>query len=188
MLCRWRSKVQKIWFYQLGINLPPWKIKSILILLLIIIILIHKKQGNFFSASPLPGWASWRRSTARHQLFNLFMAVNWLYQILMEVQGAKKVIFTACHQGKLKLAFASPNIISTSPQNFGWAEFIPLGKLRTQFTGPIAKSTSPGLSDTTFFARWSKKHSPVPNNEKNINYPWWMYSEQKQLKNFRGIP
>ena len=30
----------------------------------------------------------------------------------------------------------------------------PLGKLKTEFTSPIAKSTSPGLSDTTFFARW----------------------------------
>ena len=27
-----------------------------------------------------------------------------------------------------------------------------LGKLKTEFTSPIAKSTSPGLSDTTFFA------------------------------------
>ena len=68
------------------------------------------------------------------------------------------------------LAFTSPNIISTSPQIFWWAELIskffcklnsskyftcPSGKLRTEFTSPIAKSTSPGLSDTTFFARWS---------------------------------
>ena len=30
----------------------------------------------------------------------------------------------------------------------------PSGKLKTDFTSPIAKSTSPGLSDTTFFARW----------------------------------
>ena len=29
----------------------------------------------------------------------------------------------------------------------------PSGKLSTEFTSPIAKSTSPGLSDTTFFAR-----------------------------------
>ena len=29
----------------------------------------------------------------------------------------------------------------------------PSGKLETEFTGPIAKSTSPRLSDTTFFAR-----------------------------------
>ena len=31
----------------------------------------------------------------------------------------------------------------------------PSGKLKTEFTSPIAKSTSPGLSDTTFFARCS---------------------------------
>ena len=33
-------------------------------------------------------------------------------------QGAKKVIFTVCHLGKLRLAYTSPNIISTSPKNF----------------------------------------------------------------------
>ena len=32
-------------------------------------------------------------------------------------QGAKKVIFKACHSGDLKLAYTSPNVISTSPQN-----------------------------------------------------------------------
>ena len=30
----------------------------------------------------------------------------------------------------------------------------PSGKLITEFTSPIAKSTSPGLSDTTFFSHW----------------------------------
>ena len=30
----------------------------------------------------------------------------------------------------------------------------PSGKLRTEFISLIAKSTSPGLSDTTFFAHW----------------------------------
>ena len=33
-------------------------------------------------------------------------------------QGAKKIIFTACHSGKLKLEFTSPGVISTSPKNF----------------------------------------------------------------------
>ena len=33
-------------------------------------------------------------------------------------QGAKKVIFTACHSGKLKPTFTSPDVISTSPPNF----------------------------------------------------------------------
>ena len=83
-------------------------------------------------------------------------------------RGAKKVIFTACHSGKLKLTFTSPNIISTSPKNVLMSKLIsqffcnlnssknficPLGKLITEFTSPIAKSTSPGLSNTTFFAR-----------------------------------
>ena len=39
------------------------------------------------------------------------------YQITMK-QGAKKIIFTACHSGKLKLAFTSPDVISTSPKSF----------------------------------------------------------------------
>ena len=88
----------------------------------------------------------------------------------MGIQGAKKVIFTACHSGKLKLTFTSPNIISTSPKNVLMSRLIsqffcnlnsskkftcPSGKLITEFTSLIAKSTSPvGLSDTTFFARW----------------------------------
>ena len=38
--------------------------------------------------------------------------------ILREQQGEKKIIFTACHLGKLKLAFTNPKVISTSPKNF----------------------------------------------------------------------
>ena len=38
--------------------------------------------------------------------------------IILIAQGAKKIIFTACHSGKLKLAFTSPDVISTSPKNF----------------------------------------------------------------------
>ena len=34
------------------------------------------------------------------------------------MQGAKKIIFTACHSGKLKLAFTSPDVISSSPKSF----------------------------------------------------------------------
>ena len=33
-------------------------------------------------------------------------------------QGAKKIIFTACHSGKVKLAFTSPDFILTSPKSF----------------------------------------------------------------------
>ena len=74
------------------------------------------------------------------------------------------VIETTRHSwGKL----SSPDVSSTSPKSW-WAVLIsqffcfsnsstnitcPSGKLKTEFTSPIAKSTSPGLSDTTFFAR-----------------------------------
>ena len=40
----------------------------------------------------------------------------WLCPKLDRVQ--RKTIFTACHSGKLKLAFTSPDVISTSPKSF----------------------------------------------------------------------
>ena len=80
--------------------------------------------------------------------------------------------------GKLKIhvAFTSPDIISTSPKSFltSPAELIsqffcysnssknitcPLGKLKTEFTSLIAKSTSHGLLDTTFFARCGENNT-----------------------------
>ena len=77
-------------------------------------------------------------------------------------------MFTTCHSGKLKPAFTSPDVISTSPKSFLTSRIdftvflfilipqknIPCssGKLKTEFTSPIAKSTSSRLSDTTFFA------------------------------------
>ena len=71
-------------------------------------------------------------------------------------------------RASLKLTFTSPNIISTSPKNVLMSRLIwqyfcnlnssknftcPSGKLITELTSPIAKSTSPGLLDTTFFER-----------------------------------
>ena len=41
-----------------------------------------------------------------------------LFCIEQNRQGAKKIIFTPCHSGKLKLAFTRPDVISTSPKNF----------------------------------------------------------------------
>ena len=76
-------------------------------------------------------------------------------------RGAKKIIFTACHLGKLKLASTSPNSFQLVQKAFWWPGFIsqfffnlnslknltcPSGKLRTEFTSPKAKS---GLSNTT---------------------------------------
>ena len=49
----------------------------------------------------------------------------------------------------LKYLFYSTSVILVLPKIFA----CPSGKLSTEFTSPIAKSTSTGLSDTTFFAR-----------------------------------
>ena len=64
-------------------------------------------------------------------------------------QSAKKVSFTACHLDKLKLAFTSPNVISTSPKHVLMVRIDltipssknfsgPSGKLRTKFTSQNA--------------------------------------------------
>ena len=37
---------------------------------------------------------------------------------MKNTQGAKKINFTAYHSGKLKLAFTSPDVISTSSKTF----------------------------------------------------------------------
>ena len=95
----------------------------------------------------------------------------------MGLQMQCKPFVTPCHLGKLKLAFTSPNVILATgvvPKTFWWAELIsqffcylyysknftcPSGKLRIGFT-------SPGLSDTTFFAR-----SVTPQGTRTPNRP-----------------
>ena len=100
-------------------------------------------------------------------------------------QGAKKVIFTACHSGKLKPTFTNPNIISTSPKNVLMSRWISRffcnlnssknftclsGKLITEFASPIAKFTSPGLSDITFFARCNPSTQDSQNTTLGTRY------------------
>ena len=79
--------------------------------------------------------------------------------------GVKEIIFTAGHSGKLKLAFASADVISTSPKSsltsridftvlllfeFLKKRHLPIRQM--EFSSLIVKyCTSPGLSDTTFF-------------------------------------
>ena len=62
--------------------------------------------------------------------------------------GCKESHFKACHSDKLKLAYTSPNVISTSPKN------ILMSRIDFKM---IAKSISPGLSNTTFFSHWYLK-------------------------------
>ena len=66
-------------------------------------------------------------------------------------QGAKKIIFIACHSGKLKLAFTSPDIISTSPKSF--------------LTSRIDFTVLP------LFELLKKHHLPIGQVKKRIHYP-----------------
>ena len=80
------------------------------------------------------------------------LAKGDISHVIVDKQGAKKIIFTACHSGKLNLTFTSPDVISTSPKSFLRSGFFCYsnsskkstchsGKLKTEFTRPIAKST-----------------------------------------------
>ena len=93
----------------------------------------------------------------------------FMYLLCKKVRyhGAKKVSFTACHLGKLLPVCTSPRVFLTSPKNcvissidysssvISISQKTSLALLaRTEFTSLIAKSTSPRLTDTTFFAHW----------------------------------
>ena len=63
----------------------------------------------------------------------------------------------------------------------------PSGKLRTKITSPIAKSNSPGLSDTTFFARWLEKEpiekgSYIGVNQAMLILYHWCYVKTKEVQ------
>ena len=47
----------------------------------------------------------------------VFLPTNGYMKKRFQVQGAKKIIFTACHLGKLKLAVTSPDVISELAPN-----------------------------------------------------------------------
>ena len=55
----------------------------------------------------------WKSYKSKYFAFCVFCHKN----IPSQLQSAKKIIFAACHSGKLKLAFTCPDVISTSPKN-----------------------------------------------------------------------
>ena len=88
----------------------------------------------------------------------------------------RKSLFAACHLGKLKLAFTNPEVISTSAKNFLTSRidftvlllfefvkkhYLTFGKLKTEFTSRIAKSTSSWLS-TLLSLHHFKNNSSCP--------------------------
>ena len=101
-----------------------------------------------------------------------FWMMRDLPPICKGTQGVKKVSLTVCHLGELYLACTSLRVSLTalkkvfdeqdciqffcnlnSPKNFT----CPAGKLRREFTSPIAQSTSGRLLDTNFIAHWDLK-------------------------------
>ena len=116
--------------------------------------LLH--QGRAQESFSLAGWgqeAGWG------------LRLRTLFPPLVTVHGVKKVGFTAYHLGMLLLVCTSSlKVTQKIFDEHHWLQFFcnlnfpknftcPSGKSRTGFTSPIAKSSSPGLSDTTFFAR-----------------------------------
>ena len=94
-------------------------------------------------------WASWRKHLLAQTSFQLAPKAFWRTELISQ----------------FFLSLNSSKIITC-----------PSGKLRTEFTSPIAKSTSPGLSDSTFFARWyCKTGSDLPHTDalncQNFSYP-----------------
>ena len=79
-------------------------------------------------------WASWRKHLLAQTSFQLAPKAFWRAELISQ----------------FFLSLNSSKIITC-----------PSGKLRTEFISPIAKSTSPGLSDSTFFARWYCKQVAI---------------------------
>ena len=95
-----------------------------------------------------------------------------------EVQGARKVSFTACLcswqvldlQGPFQLYWTT-FLMSRSDYSSSATSCACRGKLRTKFTSPTAKSASPGQSDLTLFACWG--HAALNPNFQYL-WIWWI--------------
>ena len=82
--------------------------------------------------------------------------------VVISLQGALKVSFTGCHSGKQQLTCTSPKTIWTCQKKFfaeqDWLQFFCNLNFPKNLTCPLGKHPqAPELSDTTFFARYTKK-------------------------------
>ena len=78
------------------------------------------------------------------QLFPFFQSKTWFSCLQNQMLG-HKVCFTACFGDKLKLACTSPRVkfLMSRIDYSSSVIWFPPKNLRTEFTNPIAKSTSP---------------------------------------------
>ena len=85
------------------------------------------------------------------QLCSFVSILPFSFKIKVRLRRSAWHGYQWCVRKKLLMCIGySSSVIWIPPKNF----ICPLCKLRTEITSPIAKSTSPGLSDTTFFAHW----------------------------------
>ena len=93
--------------------------------------------------------------------------INFKKKIIIRVQ--RKLFLWQCHSCKLKLAFTSPDIISTSPKSFSSSRIdftllllfkflkehhLPGGQVKSRFNQPDRKIHQPwAIGQSTFFAR-----------------------------------
>ena len=113
-----------------------------------------------------------------------FWSIVWIFFMFLFLwKRPRKSLLRMQRKSFLQLAIraswsehllAQTSLFSTNPKIFWWTELVsqffcklnsskyftcPSGKLRTEFTSPIAKSTSCELSDTTFFAHCFLDHT-----------------------------
>ena len=106
---------------------------------------VSEKQGSLPSWFSLPMW--WNIQC----VLLAWLIIRHPEYMAQKPQSAHKSFQLAPKPFLISRIDYNPSVIWISPKN----STCPSGKLRTKITSPIAKSTSPGLSDTTFFARWN---------------------------------
>ena len=117
----------------------------------------------------------------KHQLSgNVFRMKNLIFYSLPFGQAEANILLAQTSFQLSPKAFWRAELIS---QFFCFSKSskkitCPSGKLKTEFTSPIAKSTSPRLLDTTFFARCKILTKLVENQLEQIwgyhGYQWWI--------------
>ena len=126
--------------------------------------------------------------------------------LLASVQRKSFLQCLAFEQAEASINLLAQMSFQLAPKAFWWAELISqffyysnssknitcmFGKLKTEFTSLIAKSTNPGLSDTTFFARcWLIKKRNCQKNgkiqmlgDKKIIEKWQFWRQEMKGKN-----
>ena len=115
---------------------------------------------------------------------------------LWEMQGAKKTIFTACHSGKLKLAFTSPDVIQLAPKTFWLAELIsqffcysnsskkhllPVGQVKNRIHLPDSKIHQPRAIGHHFLCTLGRCHQIQQNKLVGYwaNWIFWLHCFQE---------